>query len=138
MPFSFRLQKVLEYRRTQEGEAKQVFLDKRAATIEAEARISAIQAHRQQVLHEPVADLAGFLGLEARLAKSDDEERHEVAALGVLRDEEAAAEEIWHERRRDLEAISRLRERALQEWQLDEDRKEQAALDEWANHRRAA
>ncbi len=136
--FTFRLQKILEYRKTQEEEAKQAFLDRRAACLQAEARIAAIDARRTAMLGDRVTDLVSRIELEARLIRLDDEERFEASALQVLRDEEAAAEGVWVERRRDLKAIGKLRENAFEEWRLAEDRKDQAALDEWAVQRRAA
>ena len=61
-----------------------------------------------------------------------------VSVLAVLETEEANALLAWQERKRELEALLKLREQAFAEYQLDETRREQAELDEWAVTRRTA
>jgi flagellar export protein FliJ len=137
--FQFRLQKILEYRETQEAEAKRHFLERRAATLEAEGMIASIkEVRRAAIEHSSARNLGALIELEARLIQIDDEERFAVSALSVIRDEEATAETLWHERHRDAEAIRKLRAHAMEEWELSENRREQKELDEWSVLRRAA
>jgi flagellar export protein FliJ len=136
MSFKFRLQKVLEYREHQEEEAKQLFLERRSASLQAQSRFESIGTQRRGLLNGPIAKVADHLELEARLSKVDDEERFAYSALNVLRNEEEAAELVWRERRRDLESMRKLREKGLADWNLMETRREQSALDEWSILRR--
>jgi flagellar export protein FliJ len=134
--FKFRLQRVLDYRGTQEEEAKQILAARRAATREVEFELEEIAGRRQRLWSDPVQGVIDHLEREGRLAKSDFDKRLAETALAVLRDEENAAEEFWRERRKDLEIMKKLQEKKLAEWTLDENRKEQAAFDEWAVLRR--
>jgi flagellar export protein FliJ len=136
--FQFRLQKVLEYRETQEEEAKQAFLAARATRIQGEREVEAVQARREATLREPTTSLDAHLLVERLLARLDEEEAMARSAVAVLESEEDAALGFWHERRRETQAIAKLREHAKAQWQLEEDRREQAELDEWATMRRAA
>lgn len=137
--FNFRLQKILEYRETQEEDAKRHYLERRAATLEAEARLVTITSARHDVIAKSSSlSLVARIELEGRLVRFDDEERFALSALSVLQGEEATAESLWKERRRDAEAIRKLRARALEAWELTESRREQNELDEWAVLRRVA
>jgi len=136
MRFQFRLEKVLEYRRSQEDEAKQKFLTLRASRIRGEAEISAIGLRRKQMLAHPVKGLTGFTELQMRMIRLDDEERFTRTALTVMVNEEEAAERAWLLRRQELRSIELLREKSFAEWSYEQERSEQAALDEWAVMRR--
>jgi flagellar biosynthesis chaperone FliJ len=68
----------------------------------------------------------------------DDGERSQNVVLKVLLNEEVTALNAWHLTKRDLETLVRLREAALEEYKLEENRREQAELDEWAVLRRKA
>jgi flagellar export protein FliJ len=72
------------------------------------------------------------------MIRLDDEERFARTALTVMVNEEEAAERAWLLRRKELRSIELLREKDLTEWAYEQDRTEQAALDEWAVMRRAA
>ena len=134
--YKFRLQKVLEYRESQEEEAKRRLLERKAESLQAESRLRAISDQRKHVLGVQPANVFAHLEMEGRLAKHDFEERLASSALAVLRDEEEAAELAWRERKRSLETMTKLQEKDLAGWTLSETRKEQAALDEWAVLRR--
>jgi flagellar biosynthesis chaperone FliJ len=68
----------------------------------------------------------------------DDEERAQKVVLKVLITEEDTALNGWHAAKRELEVLVRLRAAALEEYNAEAERKEQAELDEWAVLRRAA
>jgi flagellar FliJ protein len=136
--FKFRLQSVLEYRQTLEDQAKGRYLAAKAACIRAEAEIAEIDERRKNLLLERLLDLTGHIEMQRRIEMLDDYQRQTFAALSVLRDETAAAEAEWIERKKEHEIMVRLRETAYQGWMYDENRREQAALDEWAVLRRSA
>ena len=136
--FKFRLQSVLQYRQTLEDQAKGRYLAAKAACIHAEAEIAEIDERRRSLLLERLLDLTGHIEMQRRVEMLDDYQRQAFAALSVLRDEAAAAEAEWIERKKELEIMERLRESAHQAWLYDENRKEQAALDEWTVLRRSA
>ncbi len=134
--FAFRLQKVLEYRQTLEGEAKQRYLDARIARLEFEQEISKTEKAKSASIQTPTSSLNSRTALASYLDRLDVEHAQMRIALGVLLDEEAAALNAWHDRKRDLEALVKLRHKAYDDWRLEESRKEQSALDEWAVMRR--
>jgi flagellar export protein FliJ len=70
--------------------------------------------------------------------KTDWDEDNVKSQLAVLRDEESNALEQWKLKRIETEALRNLKEEALADWQRESNKKEQDALDEWANTRRAA
>ncbi|MFQ3669372.1 MAG: flagellar FliJ family protein [Fimbriimonadaceae bacterium] len=83
-------------------------------------------------------DLEEHRALEIRLSKLDDDERHLLTVLDVLRQDEEMRRREWLAAKRDLDVLEKLREKALEDWTLSESRREQAELDEWSSLRRAA
>jgi len=136
--FEFRLQKVLEFRKMQEGWAKDSYLDSRAARLEVEAKILNVHTRRGNLLVNTPTDISSRRALESTLLYLDAQEREEKLVLNILIAEEDTALQAWHHAKRELETLDRLRETALEEHRLEENRKEQAELDEWSVMRRAA
>jgi flagellar export protein FliJ len=136
--FTFRLQKVLEFREAVEARAKEQYLDARAARLEAEVESSGIEARRQEALAKPADDLADRQALELMMIKLDADQRNQQSVVAILAEEEEKAMAEWHERRKELEALVKLRDKALADWQLNENRREQNELDEWSVLRRKA
>ncbi len=136
--FSFRLQKVLEYREMEEGWAKDAFVAAQQARTEKQSEIMRLIAQRSAVVMLPADSLDARIHLERVMSVLDDEERAHRAALAILENEEIGAQAEWNVRRQAVQALVRLRDKALDEWTLDEERTEQAALDEWVTTRRAA
>lgn len=136
--FSFRLQKVLEYRVMEEGWAKDNFRAAQNAKSEKQAEIRKLIEHRSGVISLPANSIESRLHLERVMERIDDEERAQRAALAILENEEVNAQAAWNLKRQAVKAIEKLRENALEQWKLDEERREQADLDEWAVLRRAS
>lgn len=136
--FRFRLQKVLEHRERLEQEAKDAYLAARVKHLEAEADLLAIQRRRQESLAGPAEDLDAHIVLELYWFRLDAEKRNQVLVIEALENEEESLRLQWIERRRELQAIQKLRNHAVAEWELDVTRKEQSELDEWAVLRSAA
>lgn len=136
--FQFRLQKVLEHRETLEEDAKQTFLSARAQTLEAEALLANMQGLRAQTAQQQAPTLADRLALERFIGLLKDREYDQGIVIQTLQDEEEGFRRGWIQARQDAEAIRKLKEKALEDWKLEADRKEQADLDEWAVLRRAA
>ena len=134
--FQFRLQKVFEYRELEEQWAKDNYLAKQVARIEAESELDSIEAQRVRFIQAGAYDLGARLELEQRLSKLDDNERAAHVLIAHLQDEEDAARSEWIIRRQEKSALEKLREKAVVSWQQLEDRREQNALDEWAVQRR--
>lgn len=134
--FEFRLQKVLEYRERLEAAAKDAYLDARAQRLEAESKLDVLAVRRREALGAELMDLKDHQELEAFLQFLDDEERaHRLVIQALQMDEDERMKE-WQAARQDLEALIKLRDKALEEWKLEETRREQAELDEWAVLRR--
>lgn len=136
--FQFRLQRVLDYRELEEQWAKDAFIEKQMARVGVETEIERIEAAKLSVTAGSANDLQARLSFEAVLTRYDDEKRAQASLLSLCQQEEDAAREDWTERRQAKEALIKLRNVALVEWQHDQDRIEQQALDEWTTSRFAA
>lgn len=117
--------------------AKDAYRKAQAARLEGDAELARLQEVRTRALSMPCLGLSERLTLERYLISLDEDEHEQRLALQVLLEEEATALSDWIERKRDLEALLKLRHKAYDEWALDMNRKEQAQLDEWAVLRRA-
>ena len=136
--FSFRLQKVLDYRESMEHWAQEAYLDTRVARLEGEAALTDVGVRRQTALQAPAKSLEERLHLELTLQALDDDERAKATVVEVLKAEEVKAFDAWQEKKRELETMVKLRDKAREEWELEASRQEQAELDEWAVLRRGA
>lgn len=136
--FDFRLQNVLEYRLLTEQWAKDAYLDARAKRLEADMVHLGIQQRRGDLLKTPATDIEDLQALDLHLKLIDDQESHQKLVVQVLTNEEGNCFEQWHQRKNDVDVITKLRDQAYEEWQKDMGRAEQYALDEWTIHRRKA
>jgi flagellar FliJ protein len=136
--FEFRLERVLDYRRTLEENAKTDFLESQARRIELDAQIDELRRSRRGKLVEAVDGVQDRQALDLWLMRSDVEESHLRVAQDILIQEEDAAKERWIVCRMEAEVLAKLREKAHAEYLLQAERHEQAALDEWATMRRPA
>ena len=93
--FSFKLQKILEYKEALEKKAKEEHLQKRAGCIAVEEAIQQIIKQRNQVLLSSETDLDSLQNKERYLLKLDEEERYQKIALCVLLDEEEKSLAKW-------------------------------------------
>ena len=136
--FEFRLQKVLEYREAMEHWAQEVYLETRVARLEGESALLNVQNRRAAALSQSANTLDDRKRLELILASLDDDERGQLTVVEVLTTEEEKALTAWQEKKRELEVIAKLRDKAREVWQLESIRHEQAELDEWAVLKRGA
>jgi flagellar FliJ protein len=136
--FKFRLQKVLDYRLAVEEIAKEAYLEARVARLAGELELQRIKDARKELLFQPFEGLQKRRELELALELSDDRERCQIALNRSLSEEEEAKRFEWLERKQEAEALSKLREKALDAYDLEVTRYEQKTLDEWAAMRRAA
>ncbi len=134
--FVFRLQRVLEFRETQELEAKRDFQRATAERIALESERNQTRRARIAMFDQSSCALLDRLGLETRAVANDSKSELLASALLVLVDEEAAASERWLLARKELKALQTLHAAELLSWKYDEGRREQAELDEWAVLRR--
>jgi flagellar export protein FliJ len=118
--------------------AQEAYLDTRVARLEGEAALLDVKRRRDTALTRKADSLEERRHLELTLLSLDDDERAKQTIVEVLKAEEEKALEVWHEKKRELETMIKLRDKAHEEWQLDANRQEQAALDEWAVLRRGA
>ena len=136
--FQFRLQRVLEYRQLAEGWAKDAYLEARSARLDALDGLDRIELHRGGLLRSPVKTVDDRLAMQSFLNKLEDDERHQRIVIGELEQDEAKRKTEWTERRRDVQALEKLRDKAHAEWQVEANRQEQKELDDWTTTRRAA
>jgi flagellar protein FliJ len=136
--FHFRLHKVLEYRELQEEWAKTAYLEAQRERLQGDAELARICQKRTDILAHPVLSIGDRLAIERMLFVVDDLEHQQRIVLQVLMGEEAEALLHWQEKKRDAEVLRKLKEKAYSEWEIEQSRREQAELDEWAVLRRAA
>lgn len=136
--FAFRLERLLDYRKKVEEWAKDAYIDAQAKRVEGETMIERVKDHRGLALASPAADLDQRRALESYLERLDDEQRGLEAAVAVLANEEESARLAWTAAKQEVEALEKLRDKALQDWMLEKNRAEQRDLDEWTSMRRAA
>ena len=136
--FTFRLAKLLEYRRLQEKWAKDEFLSCRAKRIEGENEIARLKDKRKQAMQKTYPTLEERKAQQVYTNKLDDDKRAVEAAVAVLAGEEEMARLKWLKVRKDAEALQKLEEKDLALWSLEERRQVQKDLDEWTITRRAS
>ena len=136
--FTFRLQRVLEYRELAEGWAKDAYLEARAARLEAVALLERIEQKRSDLVQKPTRNVADRLALQNCIEKSKEDEHQQQIVIELLESDEAKRKEDWTEARKELQALEKLRETALAAWKLAQERREQKTLDELSVQRRAA
>ncbi len=134
--FSFRLEAVRRYRATLETAAKDAYRDAQRRTFECENDILILIQKISFALNDPLQTVSDRLALESRIARIEEKIQHQNIILQVLQSEENDALLAWVEAKRELEILEKLLEKRVEEWQLEELRKEQAELDEWAVTRR--
>jgi flagellar export protein FliJ len=136
--FSFRLQKVMDFREAMESLAKDAYLDARSKRLEAEALVLNIEARRQELLSEPCLNLDAHQVMDALMIRLDDEVRSQTTVISVLNNEEEHLLSEWHRAKQEFEVLVKLREKAQEAHQKEMDLEEQKELDEWSVTRRAA
>ncbi len=136
--FSFRLQKVMDFREAMESLAKDSYLDARSKRYEAEAMITHIEARRQEILGEPCYTVEALQAIDALMLRLDDEIRSQQTVISVLRDEEEHLLSEWTRAKQEFEALVKLRDKAHEAYLKEMDLEEQKQLDEWATTKRAA
>jgi flagellar export protein FliJ len=128
--FEFRLQKVLEYRGMVEQWAKEAYLDAQRKVFDAEAERETIRSTRQELLSRRMASVEELVALNAYVERLDDQESMQDSIIRILTDAVESAKQEWIVAKQEAEALVKLRDGDLAEWTLDQDRKEQAELDE--------
>lgn len=136
--FRFRLQRVLEVRATREEAAKRELQQAQAAVIAAERERDALFDKKRRLLGTETRDLAERQTLETAVIHLDERVRHHQIAIEQLRQEADRAMEHWRGAKIELEVMDKLREKAFEAYRLDETRREQAEMDEFAVLRRIA
>lgn len=130
--FTFRLQRVLEYREMAEQWAKEAYLEAKTARLEIEIDLEGIEAKRQRYLNGPILTIDDHVATEACLQRLDSQEAEKRTILQVLINEEEQAFEAWKEKRVETQVLAKMREKASTEHELEVNRIEQSELDEWA------
>lgn len=136
--FSFRLQKVFEYRELEEGWAKDNFLARHIARMEVENELFQLEDDRKLLLSAGADDLNARMDLEVRVQKLDDHERALRILIHELTQEEEKARDEWILKKQDKSVLEKLRDKAYDAWMARQNKIEQLAVDEWAVQRQKA
>lgn len=134
--FQFRLDRVLGFRQLQEKWAREAYLAARAERLEAEDEAQQIESRKVGLLSDTSLSLASRMALESALNRLDDDFRAQRAVVGVLESEEDKLHDIWVAAKREVESMEKLKAKKREEWTVEEGRRAQAELDEWAVTRR--
>lgn len=135
--FKFRLQKVLEFRQSVEEQAKRAFLEAQSRRVAAQQELSLIWVEHERLMKYPCNTLDERRTLETALDAQQDLAFDQQIVIQVLEGEEEQLREAWVLAKKEAEAMVKLREAQLEDWQLEQNRLEQIELDEWAVMRRA-
>lgn len=138
MKFHFRLDRVLRYRADEEEQAKRQLRLAQAARVAAESALDALMDKYRQASEHGFNSIHGALQRETYKGHLQLEMELQNRVILELIDEEMAALGAWKQKRQDLRTLELMRDSAHAEWQLEESRREQRELDEWAVLRRAA
>ncbi|MBX3119387.1 MAG: flagellar FliJ family protein [Fimbriimonadaceae bacterium] len=136
--FQFRLERVRDYRAILEEQAKDAYLDAKVARLEAEAFIHSINDQRNRLLSTEMSTVHERVALQEMVQALDDQERQQKIIVEMLAHDEENRRLEWIDKKMELETLEKLRQKEYEAWMLDESKKEQAALDEWATTRKAA
>lgn len=136
--FEFRLEKVLEYRRLQEGWAKDALREAQAALAESERALERILREREVALERRPESVETFIDLDSYVTRLEDDAEAQRSVVAILADEVERARQEWMAARRALQTMEKLRDREYEQWESELQREEQKALDEWTNTRRSA
>ena len=136
--FIFRLQRVLEYRELQADWAKKAMAQAALELAEVEFEMDRLAQNAIDSVQRSAEDVVSRLTLGDHLDALDGARR----ILAIQRDTcerilETARDE-WQGKHSELRAMESLRETEHRAWLYLEERREAAALDEWAVMRRAA
>ncbi len=135
--FRFKLETLRQFRIGEAEEAKLAFSQAQRSRFEMEDFLLELALRRRESLNE--SSISGYqdrLALQNWMDNLDVQQQHGEAALMVLLDEEEACRQLWYERQQAADALEKLRVRHRQEFELEQSRREQAQLDEWAVMRR--
>lgn len=136
--FQFSLQRVLDYRKMVADWARDAYLEARGRLEAAEADLVAIDDRRRLASQYRASTVGELLDNERYRVRLDDERRAQETIVSILDQEVEAAYQTWVEKRIEAEALEKLREQALAEYEAESRRTEQRELDEWAVLRRRA
>lgn len=135
--FKFRLQTVLDLRQMALEEAERNFGIARSKREDAQRDLEGVHQILDQLKRKNPHSFQSRVDSIAYADRLQDETRALLSTIGVLETEEAEAHAAWMEAKKEVKTIEKLREKALAEYQLDETRREQAEIDEWATLRGA-
>jgi flagellar FliJ protein len=133
--FRFRLAQLLELRAFTERRAELVFAEKAGACALLETRISENVESRARTSREMFAEgreIADFLASELYIRRLDAERERLTRELALAEIEREAARTEYLKKRRDREAVDKLRERREAEYYRLAEREETKALDDQA------
>ncbi len=137
--FHFRLQRILNYRKSLEQARKLAYLSALAERQRAEAYLFALKVRRDECLsqsaHNPLS-LIERLELQEYITRLDEKIEEQKTLLLILKEDENIAREKWNEARKASKVLQRLKEHARNQWQQETNREEQKQLDEFATSRK--
>lgn len=136
--FEFSLQRVLDYRKMVADWARDAYLEARGRLAEAEDELASIDERRRRASEMNADTVAELLDHERYRVRLDDQRREQETIIAILEQEVEAAYKTWSTKRVEAEALEKLREQALVEYEEEVRRYEQKELDEWAVTRRTA
>lgn len=136
--FEFRLERVRQYRRQLEDQAKKELLETQLRVRQAERELEEMLDHRRQMLENALGTVGERMNTLNYVSFLDEKCASQESIIAILRQDEEMMRNQWMAARRDAELLEKLKTKAKDEYDLDLSRFEQAELDEWTMMRRDA
>lgn len=127
--FQFRLERVLRYRQSREEVAYRALQEAIRQRVQHEAEIDQVRTQIRQ-LAESVISPAEWLMREQTLAALQMCLERLMDALPLLKEQEAHARQVYLQLRQEREALTRLRQRAYEQFETELQRLVQNEMDE--------
>lgn len=134
--FEFRLERVRQYRRQLEDQAKKELMETQLRVRQAEKELEEMLDHRRQMLENALGTVGERMNTLNYVSFLDEKCASQESIIAILRQDEDMMRNQWMAARRDAELLEKLKTKAKDEYDLDLSRFEQAELDEWTMMRR--
>jgi len=136
--FNFRLERVRQYRRQLEEQAKKELQETQLRVREAEKELENMLQHRQETLQQALNTVADRRATLDYVCFVDEKCAGQESIIAILQQDEEMMRAKWIQARQDAELLEKLKTKAKDQYDLDANRHEQAELDEWTMMRRDA
>lgn len=134
--FKFRLETTLNYRVDQEKASYKLFIQSQIRLQNVLSEKKRLEQQKRALWEKTSTKISDLTTKELYLQRIEHEINCYEHILNTLRSEQKVAEEKWRVSRMELKAMEKLKENAFKDWMIEQNKLEQAELDEWTTTRR--